>query len=332
MTRIDNKERLLKLMSILREETDEDHELNMDDIILRFKQTYGSDLKLNKNSLKDDLDHLIRQGFDVTINQEKDGLPKYYSHQYRLFELYELRMLIDAVVSAKFISKKETKQVTGKIKQLASQQQGKKLHNEIQIDSSIKSETPFIRRTIHDIHEAIAERKVITFQYGRYDVNKQFNLSHEGRLYKVKPYALAWANDFYYLIAYYYEAGEIRHYRVDRLRNVQTLAETFPYEAFDVSKYVQSTFHMFAGDEEWIKIKFHNHLINVMIDKFGKNVSIQRDGEDHFILSTKARVSTGLVNWIFTFGSQAKVMSPPSLVETVKSEVNKLHSLYQDEW
>lgn len=328
MLRIDNKERILKLMSILKEETDENHELSLDDIILRFKQTYGTELKLNKNSLKDDLDHLIRQGFDVTVNQEKEGLPKYYSHQYRLFELYELRMLIDAVVSAKFISKKETVQLTGKIRQLTSHRQGKRLHNEIQIDSSIKSESPYIRRTIHDIHEAITERRMITFQYGRFDVNKQFNLSHEGGLYKVKPYALTWANDFYYLIAYYFDAAEIRHYRVDRLRNVEVLTETFPFEAFDVSKYVQSTFHMFAGDEEWIRIKLHNSLINVIIDKFGKDVSIQRADEEHFILSTKARVSIGLVNWILSFGSGAKVISPSSLVQTVKTEVHKLHSLY----
>ncbi|MFC7783700.1 helix-turn-helix transcriptional regulator [Rossellomorea sp. GCM10028870] len=328
MTRVDNKERVLRLMGILSEETDEDHELSLDDIINRFKQMFGPEVKLNKNSLKDDLEHLIRNNFDVTINQEKEGLPKYYSHQYRLFELYELRMLIDAVVSAKFISKKETRQLTGKIKKLTSLHQGKKLHNEIQIDSSIKSESPYIRLAIHDIHEAIAERRMITFQYGRYDVKKQFNLSHEGKLYKVKPYALAWANDFYYLIAYYFEADEIRHYRVDRLRNVEPLSETFPYQPFDVSKYVQSTFHMFAGDEEWIKVSFQNHLINVIIDKFGKDVDIQRDGEDHFILTTKARVSSGLVNWILNFGSQARVISPPSLVETVKTEVSKLHSLY----
>ncbi|MGM0751103.1 MAG: helix-turn-helix transcriptional regulator [Bacillota bacterium] len=328
MTRVDNKERVLRLMSILSEETDEDHELSLDDIILRFKQMFGPDVKLNKNSLKDDLEHLIRNNFDVTINQEKEGLPKYYSHQYRLFELYELRMLIDAVVSAKFISKKETRQLTGKIKRLTSIHQGKKLHNEIQIDSSIKSESPYIRLAIHDIHEAIAERRMITFQYGRYDVTKQFNLSHEGKLYKVKPYALAWANDFYYLIAYYFEADEIRHYRVDRLRNVEPLSETFPYEPFDVSKYVQSTFHMFAGDEEWIKVSFQNHLINVVIDKFGKDVNIQRDGENHFILTTKARVSSGLVNWILNFGSRARVISPPTLVDTVKTEVTKLYSLY----
>ncbi|OIU71358.1 helix-turn-helix transcriptional regulator [Rossellomorea aquimaris] len=328
MTRIDNKERLLRLMTIFSQETDEDHELNLDEIIHRFRQIYGPDVKLNKNSLKDDINHLINHSFDVTINQEKDGLPKYYSHQYRLFELYELRMLVDAVVSAKFITKQETRQLIGKIRKLTSNHQGKMLQNEIQVDSSIKSESPYIRLAIHDLHQAISERRVITFQYGRYDIDKNFNLSHEGSLYKVKPYALTWANDFYYLIAYYYEAGEIRHYRVDRLRNVSILEESFPYESFDVSKYVQSTFHMFAGDEEWIKVKFHNGLINVIIDKFGKEADIRKYDDDHFILSTKARISGGLVNWILNFGSKARVISPPSLLQTVKEEVTNMNKLY----
>ncbi|MBH9968666.1 helix-turn-helix transcriptional regulator [Rossellomorea oryzaecorticis] len=330
MTRIDNKERLLRLMTIFSQETDEDHELSLDEIIHRFQQIYGPDVKLNKNSLKDDINHLINHSFDVTINQEKDGLPKYYSHQYRLFELYELRMLVDAVVSAKFITKQETRQLIGKIRKLTSNHQGKKLQNEIQVDSSIKSESPYIRLAIHDLHQAISERRVITFQYGRYDIDKNFNLSHEGSLYKVKPYALTWANDFYYLIAYYYEAGEIRHYRVDRLRNVSILEESFPYESFDVSKYVQSTFHMFAGDEEWIKVKFHNGLINVIIDKFGKEADIRKYDDEHFILSTKARISGGLVNWILNFGSQAKVISPNSLFQTVKEEVTKMNNLYEN--
>ncbi|KSU63343.1 transcriptional regulator [[Bacillus] enclensis] len=329
MTRIDNKERLLRLMTIFSQETDEDHELSLDEIIHRFQQIYGPDVKLNKNSLKDDINHLINHSFDVTINQEKDGLPKYYSHQYRLFELYELRMLVDAVVSAKFITKQETRQLIGKIRKLTSNHQGKKLQNEIQVDSSIKSESPYIRLAIHDLHQAISERRVITFQYGRYDIDKNFNLSHEGSLYKVKPYALTWANDFYYLIAYYYEAGEIRHYRVDRLRNVSILEESFPYESFDVSKYVQSTFQMFAGDEEWIKVKFHNGLINVIIDKFGKEADIRKYDDEHFILSTKARISGGLVNWILNFGSQAKVISPNSLFQTVKEEVTKMNNLYE---
>jgi predicted DNA-binding transcriptional regulator YafY len=316
-------------MEILKEQTDEENEFTLDEIVEQFRRIYGPDVKLNKNSLRDDMEHLIEAKFDVTINQEKEGMPKYYSHQFRLFELYELRMLIDAVASARFITKEETKQLIRKIKQLTSIHHAKKLHNEILIDSSIKSESKMVRLAINDLHEAISERKVVHFQYGRYNVNKEFSLSHDGDEYRVKPLGLIWSNDFYYLIAYYFKAFEIRHYRVDRLRNVQMTDETFPYESFDVSKYVSSTFNMYAGTEEWIKVRFDNRLINVMIDKFGKDVEVRRDGDDHFILTTKAIVSNGLINWVLSFGGQAKVLSPEHLVEQVKVEVDRLMAVYK---
>lgn len=328
MTRLDNKERILKLMEIFREQTDEENELTIDDIVEQFRMKYGSDVKLNRNSLKDDIEHLIESGFDITINQEKDGLPKYYSHQYRLFELYELRMLIDAVASARFITKEETKQLIGKIKELTSIHHAKKLHNEILINSSIKSESKLVRLFINDLHEAISARKMIQFRYGRYNVNKEFVLSHAGDFYKVKPLALTWVNDFYYLIAYYFKAEEIRHYRVDRLRDVQLSEETYPYEPFDVSKYVSSTFHMYAGNEERIRVKFANSLINVMIDKFGKDVEIKKADDNHFILTTNAIVSEGLVKWLLNWGSDAKVLSPQSLVDDVTEEIKKMMRIY----
>ncbi|WP_240628523.1 helix-turn-helix transcriptional regulator [Bacillus salacetis] len=328
MERVNNKERLLKLMEILREYTDEEHELSYEELMDRFRLSYGPGMKVNKISLKDDIDHLIASGFDVTINQEKEGLPKYYSHQYRLFELYELRMLIDAVVSARFITKNETRNLIRKIKKLTSIHQAKLLQNELLIDSSVKSESPMVRLAIHVLHQAVAEKKVIAFQYGRYNVDKEFTLSRNGGKYLVKPLALTWTNDFYYLIACFMEADEIRHYRIDRIRNVEVTTESFKYDPFDVSRYVQSTFHMFAGSEQWIKICFRNELINVMLDKFGKEVDIQKDGESHFILTTKARDSAGLASWILNWGSQAKVISPPSLVEKIKSEIASMHELY----
>ncbi|OZI10649.1 hypothetical protein CEW92_15660 [Bacillaceae bacterium SAS-127] len=163
---------------------------------------------------------------------------------------------------------------------------------------------------------------------GRYNLDKQFMLSHDGALYKVKPLALTWAHDFYYLIAYYFEANEIRHYRIDRMRNVQGTEESFTYEAFDVGQYVQSTFNMFAGQADWIKIRFKNELVNVIIDKFGHGVDIQKDGEGHFILSAKGIVSTGLVNWVLNFGSQAEVVQPNALRERVQQEVENMYRLY----
>ncbi|GLB61130.1 helix-turn-helix transcriptional regulator [Cytobacillus sp. NCCP-133] len=330
MTRLDNKERMLKLMEILKEQTDEENEYTIDEIVECFKREYGPEVKLNKNSLKDDINHLIEANFDITINQEKEGMPKYYSHQYRLFELYELRMLIDAVASARFITKDETKQLIRKIKKLTSTRHARKLHNEILIDSSVKSESKMVRLAINDLHEAISERKIVAFQYGRYNINKEFVLSHDGDEYRVRPIALTWVNDFYYLIAYFFKKEEIRHYRMDRLRNVRITEEQFPYEPFDVSKYVSSTFHMYAGSEEWIKIRFHHDLINVIIDKFGKDADIRKLDEQHFVLTAKAIVSDGLVKWLLNWGKQAKVLSPSSLVEEVVNEIHNMLTVYDE--
>lgn len=318
-------------MGILREQTDEENEYTLDDITECFKKEYGPDVKLNKNSLRDDIEHLIEARFDITINQEKEGMPKFYSHQYRLFELYELRMLIDAVASARFITKDETKQLIRKIKKLTSIHHAKKLHNEILIDSSVKSESKLVRLAINDLHEAISERRIVTFQYGRYNLNKEFVLSHNGGQYRVKPLALTWVNDFYYLIAYYFAKEEIRHYRIDRLRNVQITEEQFAYEPFDVSKYVSSTFHMYAGSEEWIKIRFHNDLINVIIDKFGRDADIRKQDENHFVLSAKAIVSDGLVKWLLNWGNQARVLSPSSLIDQVTDEIKNMMAVYEKE-
>ncbi|WP_370222227.1 helix-turn-helix transcriptional regulator [Cytobacillus sp.] len=331
MNRLDNKQRMLKLMEILREQTDEENEYTLDDITECFKKEYGPDVKFNKNSLRDDIEHLIEAKFDITINQEKEGMPKFYSHQYRLFELYELRMLIDAVASARFITKDETKQLIRKIKKLTSIHHAKKLHNEIMIDSSVKSESKLVRLAINDLHEAISERRIVTFQYGRYNLNKEFALSHNGGQYRVKPLALTWVNDFYYLIAYYFANEEIRHYRIDRLRNVNITEEQFAYEPFDVSRYVSSTFHMYAGSEEWIKIRFHNDLINVIIDKFGRDADIRKLDENHFVLTAKAIVSEGLVKWLLNWGNQAKVLSPSSLIDQVTNEIRNMMSVYEKE-
>ncbi|EFV77903.1 WYL domain-containing protein [Cytobacillus oceanisediminis] len=331
MNRLDNKQRMLKLMEILREQTDEENEYTLDDITECFKKEYGPDVKLNKNSLRDDIEHLIEAKFDITINQEKEGMPKFYSHQYRLFELYELRMLIDAVASARFITKDETKQLIRKIKKLTSLHHAKKLHNEILIDSSVKSESKLVRLAINDLHEAISERRIVTFQYGRYNLNKEFVLSHNGGQYRVKPLALTWVNDFYYLIAYYFAKEEIRHYRIDRLRNVNITEEQFAYEPFDVSRYVSSTFHMYAGSEEWIKIRFHNDLINVIIDKFGRDADIRKLDENYFVLTAKAIVSDGLVKWLLNWGNQAKVLSPSSLIDQVTNEIRNMMSVYEKE-
>lgn len=267
----------------------------------------------------------------MIVHQEKNGLEKYYSHQNRLFELHELRVLVDAVSSARFITSAETEELIKKLKKLTSVYLAKQLENRILLTEGTKTENSFVKHSIHTLHEAIWDRRVIQFQYGRYNVEKEFQLSRNGDFYYVKPLGLVWNNQYYYLIGEYEPEGDIRHYRVDRMRKVTALEKNFlPNPDFDVSKYTNKLFHMYSGEERNIEIEFDNHLINVVIDHFGVNVPITRHTENTFRISTPAVISDGLVRWILTWGGDAKVLNPPALVERMKAEAEKLWKQYND--
>lgn len=328
MERLENRVRLLKLIEVFEKYTDEHHELTLDELIEKLSLEYGATVSVSKKSIKEDINRLMEHGMGIIENQEGEGLPKYYSYQHRKFELYELRMLMDAVSSAHFISLPETKQLIEKIKTLTSHHEAKKLQSELFLDPSKKSENERMRFTIDQLHTAISERSFVTFQYGRYDVNKKFQLSRRGEPFLVQPLKLVWQNAYYYLIGYLMPEKELRHYRLDRMRNLRQTNETYPAETFDLTNYLRKTFMMYSGEEDKIEIQFHNNLINVMIDHFGRDVDIRKVDDEHFVVKTKAHISDGLVKWILTWGAEAKVLAPPQLVEKVKEEVKQLQSLY----
>ncbi|WP_090629481.1 helix-turn-helix transcriptional regulator [Neobacillus massiliamazoniensis] len=322
------KERLIRLQDLLKKYTDEDNELTLKQILDKFYEEY--DVNVGIKAIRSDLKELEESKlFDVTINQEKDGVEKYYSHQNRLFEIYELRMLIDAVSAAKFISKAETENLISKIEKLTSENQAKQLKNRILVSESVKSEDHKIKYTIHELHTAISNSQIIQFKYGKYDLNKKFQFNRNGEFYRVKPYALVWNNDYYYLIGEYLPNTEIRHYRVDRMRDVTSCNETFVCDPFfNITKYTEKLFHMYSGEESLIEIEFDAHLINVVIDRFGREVAVRPIGEDTFRISTQAIISDGLVRWLLTWGSDAKVLTPLSLVERMREESEKFYKKY----
>src|SRR5699024_2036022 len=128
-----------------------------------------------------------------------------------------------------------------------------------------------VQFAIDCIHRAISKKRILRYQYGRYNMDKEFVYSREGAIYEVEPYALIWKNDYYYLIARYLETDELRHYRLDRMMNVEMTDIQFRRETFDLNSYVDKSFHMFAGEEIRIKIEFDESLINVVLDRFGRS-------------------------------------------------------------
>lgn len=322
-----NSYRLLKLREILLENTDENHELTVNQIQEKLQE--GSlERKIDPRTILRDIEALDSSGFKITQRRGRNG--RYlFSHQNRDFELYQIRLIVDAILSARFIPNNTKKEIIERLKKLTSKYEAKKLPDPIMYSPSLEFQNENVKLNIEKIHEAVSESRVITYQYGKYDVNKNFVYNRDGDLYYVEPYGLIWQNDFYYLIGKFQPKNEIRHYRLDRIHNIKVTDERFKKERFDFGRYIGKTFNMFAGEEMRIRIQFENELVPSIIDRFGKDIDIRKVDDEYFEISTRAKISTGLISWILGWGKQAKVISPDLLVENIKEEVERMNDLYK---
>lgn len=329
MKDVNNKQRILKVQEIFEMETDEENKLSYDDLINRLKEEYGEDYKIGLKAIRDDIKVLLENN-EIEVDEYSDKYgKKLFGKLDRTFEIYELRMLIDAIRSSRFITNKESEKLIRKIKSLTSKEQAKNLNNQIYIDNRISFEDKGLRYNIDKLHRSIQSRNIIEFKYGRYNVKKEFRLSNDGNKYEVEPYGLVWNNGFYYLVGYNIKNQKIINYRVDRMRNLEKTNCNFDRDYFNLAEHINNCFNMYPGDVRLIRIKFHNHLINAIIDRFGKDINISIEDEEHFILSTNAAINTGLIRWVLNWGSDAEVLYPESLVQSIKEEVEKMSSIYK---
>ncbi|SOC23954.1 predicted DNA-binding transcriptional regulator YafY [Ureibacillus xyleni] len=325
MLNIDNNaKRLLAIKDILYTYTDEEHALSISNILEKLKMHYG-DAQFSKNTIKSAIKDLQEYGFHIE-EETRENKTVYYSHQYRNFEIYELRMLIDAVASAKFLTSKESEQLIKKIKQLTSEHLSKKLKSHIHIDPSLKVGNREVRYHIDNIHQAIIDKKIVSFQYGKYNVKKEFILRHDGKRYIVIPLELVWINDFYYLVAK--QDDKIKHFRVDRMKKISVLEESFQNEEFELRDHLRQSFNMYPGKPEYVEITFNQSLLNAILDHFGTDVYIKKYDDNTFTIKIEASINEGFIRWLLTWGSDAKVVAPQHLIEKMKDEITKMNNLY----
>lgn len=194
-----NNYRLLKIKELLFQETDDEHELGIDDIQEKLQHMI-TDRKIDHRTIRRDLDVLDQTGFEIVQNKGKFG-KDFFSHQARTFELYQLRLIVDAILSARFITNNEKENLITQLKQLTSTHMAKTLPEPIVFSQSMNMDYERIKLNIDRVHRAVSQRKVVTYQYGRYNVDKKFEYSRDGSLYYVEPYGLIWQRDFYYLIS-----------------------------------------------------------------------------------------------------------------------------------
>ena len=307
------KAKLLYLARILSQQTDQEHPMTIARM-MDLLQAQGVDVR-DRKSLYDDLETLRVFGMD--IEKQREGRSVGYYVAGREFELPELKLLVDAVQSSRFITHNKTNQLIRKVESLASVHQARQLQRQVYVPRRIKAMNESIYYTVDALHEAIDSGKQIRFHYfewalgrGRERVEKR--LRRGGGWYQVSPFSLVWDNENYYLVAFETESGTVRHYRVDKMQNLTVTdlpREGLP-ENFDPAAYAGSLFGMYNGVQETVKLRFENSLIGVVADRFGREVFLSPDGDSHFTVTTKVAVSPQFLSWVFSFGPQAQILSP----------------------
>lgn len=306
-----NRLKILYLYRIFLENTDEEHSITMSEIIHRL-ELYG--ITAARKAIYEDIDALKLFGLDIVMTRGKNAGYKVVS---RDFELPELKLLADAVASSRFLTEKKSAELLKKLGRLSSVYEAKQIQRQIFIADRVKSMNERIYMNIDAIHRAIAERKKISFKYFDYDMKKKKH--YRDGIRTCSPYALTWADERYYLVAYYEKYDGISHFRVDRMENVEILnekAQSYP-DGFNLSAYLSSTFSMFSGKAEEVKLRFDKSLINAVIDRFGKNIAIFPDGENNFIVRTQIKTEhpEPFFGWLFQFGTMAEILEPSGLRE-----------------
>ena len=299
--------KILYLYKIMLEQTDEQHHITMSEIISQLAH-YG--ISAARKALYEDIEALKVFGLDIKqLKGDKFG----YFVVSREFELPELKLLADAVTSSRFLTEKKSNELLKKIEGLASRYEAKQIHRQVFVANRVKAMNERIYINVDTIQRAISEGKKISFKYFDYGLDKK--KKYRDGLRVCSPYALSWDDERYYLIAYYEKYQKITNFRTDRMEDVkiiEELSEPKP-DGFNVAEYINSSFSMFSGESEEVKLRFNNSLINTVIDRFGKDIPVIPDGDDHFTVRVTVKAESPFFAWVFQFGKKAEIIGPEEL-------------------
>ena len=321
------KMKLLHLQKLLFTRTDEEHFLTMDEILAALEK---EGIHAERKSIYRDLQTL--QDFGIDIRQKKGRQGGYYLAT-RDFEIAELKLLVDAVQSSRFITHRKSSELIHKVEGLTSQPQASRLQRQVYVLGRVKTINEGIYRNIDVLHEAISAGKQIKFHYFQWQVDfsshhhfaKSFR--HGGLFYQVSPWALMWDHENYYLVAYDQEFSRTKHYRVDKIEDLEILNVPREgkrvFENFNVAEYARKTFGMFHGDEQWVRMKCENRFLGVLYDHFGDELSVAPCDERHFFAAAKVAVSPQFFAWVFGLSGAVQITDPLEVVQSFQEMLKK---------
>ncbi len=324
--RLNQKLKIMYLMKILLEETDEDHDLTLNEIVEKLK---AYNVTAERKSLYSDIENLRTFGLDIIGMQY--GKTYHYKVASRQFQLVELKLLVDAVQSSRFITEKKSDELIAKLESYASKYEAKKLARQVNVNGRVKTMNERIYYSVDKIHEALNEESQIKFQYFTWTADKKMELKHGGAYYSVSPWALCWDDEKYYLVGYDNREYKIKHFRVDKMADVSVVYEEREgkeeFSKMQMSEYTNRLFGMFDGNLETVTLLCENHTANVIIDRFGTDIPLMKTDAEHFTVRVRVSVSKLFLSWIMAIPG-VKIVAPERTVDMMKSEIKRLQEMY----
>lgn len=326
-----NKIKLLFLHDIFTRQTDKGHVYSANELCDLLSE-YG--ISCERKSIYSDIEALKEYGMDiVNVRSPKRG---YYLNE-RKFDIAEVRLLIDAVQAAKFISSRKTKALIYKIGSLLSEFQEEELREQIYVESSFKSEKEDLYDIIKSLDDAIKRSKQVQITYAKRKLENRYLKKSEGKVFIVNPYSLLWSNDHYYLVCNNDKYNNLMHLRLDRISQVKILDKQAKHfskvskytDKFDTADYSNKIFNMFTGESGEVELCCDNRLIDDILERFGDEIPLKIYDENHFVFKADVELSSGLVSWIMQFGSDIKVLAPKQLSDALIEKSREILSVYE---
>ena len=315
------KRRLLLVQRLLYENTDEQHPLTTFEI-LDYLLEQG--ILTNRKTLKGDLDLMVECGMDIVTVQSK---PNRYFWGTRKFEQAELKLLIDAVSSSRFISRRRSQTLSKKLISLSSGPGQKALKRNIYTTDRVKSGNEVLLYTVDTVNEAITARRKIGFKYTDYTPEKKKVFKHDGEIYTLSPYALFWNQDYYYIVGYSEKHENISTFRADRVAEIEITDEKAVRKPkdFRIDKYSSEVFEMYdAAKTVKVKLKCRNEYMRYVIDRFGEKVETEIADEENFFAYPEVALSPNFYSWVFKFAGEIRIISPDKAVAEISTMAQKL--------
>lgn len=316
---VNQKNKLFTIYQLLLERTDEEHPITTQRLIAELER---QDISAERKSIYSDMETLRLYGVD--IHSQKGRNAGWFIGE-RDFELPELKLLMDAVQSSRFITQRKSDTLIRKLERLASVHQARQLQRQVFVSGRVKTMNESIYYNVDKLHAAIAAQKVITFRYFDFNIHKEKVFRQEGRRYTVTPFGLIWNHEFYYLAAFDHNHKQMRHYRVDKMAEISltTLEREGlkEYPNFKLADYAQKHFGMYRGEEMAVTLRGGADMVGVVLDRFGQDVMLIPDREDHFTVTLPVVISPQFFGWLFGLEGKLTLLRPAEAVEAYRKHL-----------